>query len=248
MAGIEFFIPFMCILFCVPLTWSSCSWISATPKHTCTSVDAIVMTFPLKHECTLTCAQKSTCAATNYNTSDNTCSLLPATCPVARNDPVMVYTIFNTNRDHCVEWQAYIAGMAEDKRWATTKYDNGFRVVARLAVNGDLNPGYLAQPNQRCFSAASNQEISTVTGCQLLRVREGCTLAYVPYTAGDTISNDAVAIEGTADGTMRHIAVIEDPRKPGKAVTGYYIAGDAGAIYGHYGAWYTSQMQFVLVL
>ena len=192
---------------------------------------------------------KPTCAATIYNTSDNTCSLLPATCHFARSDPVIVYTIFNVDRDNCIEWHDYNYVMAKEERWVGSEIDNESRLLARLTLYGDIYPGYLVyQPNRHCFTAFGGQEYHSQTTCQVLRVRE-CTLAFVPYTAGNSIPHDAVAIEGTA-GTMRHIAVIEDPDpvKGRATVVGYYVAGGAKAEYQYHGVRYTSQMQLVIVL
>ena len=254
MARIIFNLHFLYILYYACCIWSSCRPIPTTPglpgQYFCTDNHALILSFVLEHECTLTCGHKSTCAAIISNTSDNTCSLLPATCHFARSDPVIVYTIFNVDRDNCIEWQDYNYGMAEEKRWVGTEIDNESRFLARLTLYGDTYPGYLVhQPNKHCFTAFGGQEHHTQTTCQVLRVRECTLLAFVPYTACNIIPHDAVAIEGTA-GTMRYIAVTEDPDpvKSRATVVGYYIAGGAKAEYQYHGVRYTSQMQLVIVL
>ena len=247
----------LCIFYNIPYTRSSCSPVSTTPRlpgYFCTAVDATVLPSVLEHECTLTCAQTSTCAATNYNTSDNTCSLLPTTCPRARNDPDMVYAIFNADRDNCMEWQHYSPRMAVDERWPTIKHGGNIQLseqhrIARLVLNGNIYPGYLVPfPNKRCFTANEIQEHHTQDACEVLRVREGCTLAFVSYTVGNIIPHDAVASEGTAGGTMRYIAVIEDPDYGEQPIVGYYIVGTPNAVYQYYGVRFTSQMQLIIVL
>ena len=246
-------------LFCyVSFIWTDCIGYPSPGLlgYYCTHDDAIVLPFLLEHECTLACVQKARCVATNYNISDSTCSLLPSACLQASNDSSMIYTIFTSSRDQCLGWHDYSPGDPIDDRWLKTKVggDAALRAVTRTADNGHLYPGNFLPNQKRCVCTDGVGYLNSDKGypCQVLRLGEGCTAAYVPYTAGDVIPDGAVGIKSPEDGSSRYIAIIDNREPIGPVghnfIGGYYMAGDAEAVYLFYGIKYSSQMELVVVI
>ena len=225
------------------LTWSNCITVTSTPQltgHFCPDDDNINLPFVLEYECTLICAHRTTCAATNYNTSENTCDLLPATCPQTRSDPLMIYTIFTVDRGQCLEWQPYNQGTNMDERWAMASV--GGNVICRLLDRDNIYPGYLIPHKTRCYATNGvDKFFNDDYPCQVLRVREGCTAAFVSYTAGDVLPHGVAAITSPAGGQPRYIAAVG-------IVAGYYTTEANGALYLRNGMKYTTQMELLVVI
>ena len=248
MAVIDSLLPCLYILYYVPVTWSRCSNISATPRilgQYCKDVDAFALLFLLEHECTLTCAHKSTCAATNYNTVDNTCSMLPVTCSQTVIDPLMVYTVFTIDRGECLKLQNYSSSTVLGGRMAMTTDHENFLCLS--ADSGNIYPGYIMPSQRRCLATDGVNRFFCASGypCQVLRVREGCTVAFVSYTAGDVLPHGAFAIKNPADGQLRYIAVLKTSFY---FTAGYYTVGAPGAMFVHYGLRSKSTMEIMVVI
>ena len=203
------------------------------------------------HECRWLCIQKSTCTATNYNISENTCTLLSAPCPQTTSDMTMGYTMFsNTPRDQCLEWIDYTPGMPRDMRWAQCEVrgEDLHRVVARLTYRGDIYPGYMTPLHRKCFGTDGSRKFSKNYACQLLRVKDGCTMRFVLYTAGDIMPPDAVSIRSLSDDKTRYIVIVQPAFYPGKYIGGYYTYGAPTAFCAYGGVRQESQMQLLILM
>ena len=220
--------------------------------HYCKDSGDMIPWFVSLYECTRLCIQKSTCTATNYNISENTCSLLSAPCPQASNDMAMVYTIFSDiPHDQCLEWLDFSPGLLTDERWALTKVggDQLNRVVAKVEYGKDIYPAYMSPPHSKCFGTDGHVQFNSVEGhaCQLLRVRDGCTIRFVHYTAGDIIPTYAVGLRSLSERTNRYIAIVQPIASRGKYVGGYYIEGTGTAVISYGDIQRTPQMRLLLI-
>ena len=240
------------ILFpCCRCTCNSISTVSKIFGHYCIDYDVAIPWSTSSRECNWLCIQKLTCTATNYNISENLCFLLSNPCPQASSDALMVYTLFtDVPRDLCLEWVDYTPGMPTDKRWALTKAggDDLQRIVARMTYMGDMYPAYMSPPHNKCFGTNGLVEFKSSQGyiCQLLRVKDGCTIGYVTYIAGGMPPLNAVGLRSLSDDTLRYLAIVEPTASPGRFIGGYYNDGTAAAFISYGGVKQESQMQLVL--
>ena len=220
---------FVALLMSLPATCSTCNPISILGElsgYHCKYSDVMTTLSLPAHQCNLLCIQKTMCSATNYNTSEHICTLLHAPCPQAESDATMIYNIFSgVAREFCLEWVHYSSAMTVDERFVKTKVgaDNTLRFVAQMAYSGNIYPSYMDPNRNRCYGTDGAIIFDSLNiPCQLLRVRDGCTMAFVSYTAGNTLPFGAVHTTNPADGSFRFIAMAAPTTQPGIFVVGYY--------------------------
>ena len=238
---------------CCRCTCNSISTVSKAFGQYCIDHDITLSWSVSSHECNWLCIQKPTCTATNYNTSESLCFLLSNPCPQTSNEALMVYTLFtDVPRDLCLEWVEYTPGMCTDKRWALTKAggDDLKRTVARMTYMGDIYPAYMSPPHKKCFGTNGLVEFSSGQGfiCQLLRVKNGCTIRSMTYTAGDMLPPSALGIRSLSGGRVRYVVIVKPTASPGRFIGGYYIDGTSEAFIGYGGVKQESQMQLLLII
>ena len=221
----------------------------------CHDVNGSVSLIVPAHECTLLCIQRSKCIATNYNSSDGTCQLLPATCLQASEDPSMTHTIFSrVNSEQCLEWMDHYEWMPADERRVMTKVggDGEQRVMARMIYGGEYYPSHYYPRYDKCFCTNGSLAIKSSRRvlCQILRMREGCTMAFMSYTAGDVLPVGALAVPNLLQHKSRYIAAIEMPSNNvlGRVVAGWYTIGADHAMYAHNGIKTSTEMKLMVVL
>ena len=221
----------------------------------CQAVNGSVFLIVPAHECTLLCIQRNRCIATNYNSSDGTCQLLPATCPQASEDPNMTYTIFSRiGSEQCLEWLDHYQGMPAEERRVMTKIggDSKQRVMARMIYDGEYYPSHYYPLYDKCFctNGSLSLQSSRRVLCQLLRMREGCTMAFMSYTAGDVLPVGAVAITTLLEHESRYIVAIEMPSNNvlGRALAGCYTRGADHAVFADNGIKTSTEMKLMIVL
>ena len=244
------------LLPCCRCACNSLSTRSTAVGQYCKYYDVIISWLVSFHECQWLCIQKPMCTATNYNTSENICSLLSTPCPQASSDTLTVYTMFSDiyhiPRDLCLEWVDYIPGMPTDKRWALTKVggDDKQRVVARITYNGDIYPARMSPFHGICFGTDGVVSFTSSQGytCQLLRVKDGCTIGFLSYTVGDIIPPNVVGLRSLFGGMVRYIAIVRPTTDKQKFIVGHYTDGTPGAVIWHGGVKEVSEMLLLLII
>ena len=242
------------ILFpCCRCTCNSILTVSKAFGHYCIDYDVAIPWSTSSRECNWLCIQKPTCTAANYNTSENRCFLLSTPCPQTSSDTPMVYTMFtDVPRDLCLEWVDYTPGMPTDKRWVLTKAggDDLQRVVAKMTFNDDIYPAYMSPPHENCFGTDGRVEFQSSKGyiCHLLRVKEGCSIASVTYTAGDMLPPKAVSLRSLSGGIVRYMAIVEPTAYLGRFIGGYYTVDIPVALINYGGVKRETNMQLLLII
>ena len=204
----------------------------------------------LPHECRYMCPQSPICRAFNYNVTEETCTRFTSPCPQAFSDPVMEFVVFReTPVNQCYEWVMYSPGDQLGEQMIAT--DIPWCVVSRLQVNGNDVVSYFVTDSDHCWGTFGETEYSTQQGyrCERLRVVEGCTIFWVPYTVGEPLPSRAV-IEGVmANGDVPYVVKF-DCIHNGKveSISGYYIEGATHAISGYYSTRYATNMTMMVVL
>ena len=204
----------------------------------------------LPHHCQSMCLQSATCKAYNYNVTEGTCTQFSSPCPQAFSDPVMEFVVFRTTPvNRCYEWVPYSRGEPLDERMIAT--DNPRFIVARLQVNNNDVVSHFTVGVDHCFGGLGDTEYSTVLGyqCERLRVDEGCTIFWVPYTAGGHLPSQAVIGGSMANGDVPYV-VKYDAIYNGvvDSTSGYYIEGATHVIGSHGGEPQMSVTMMVMVV
>ena len=245
------------ILFLSPTPYLTCDILPTVRifGHYCPNFDKLESWNLPPPECTLLCMQRIGCIAANYNSSDGTCQLLPATCPQASDDPAMTYTIYTRiDLEQCLEWIDHSRGIPVDARWVMTKIggDEEKRRFARMIYDGDYYPSHYTPRYDECFCTDGTQPIRSGHGhpCQLLRIKEGCTMAFIWYRAGDALPVGATAVTNLAQLEIRYIAAIESSTGEfdGQGLSGMYTKEAGCAIYYDHGIKYSTNMKLMIII
>ena len=185
--------------------------------------DGIVTRHPLRHHCRYMCIQSNDCKAYNYNATDGTCLRFTSPCAEALYDHIMEYMVFRENpADRCYEWVQYNPGDAIDPR---VIYLSADVLISRMQRDGLENIGHLVESQRRCYAVWLGSEFDSRGGyqCQLLRIKEGCTIFWVLYIARDPIPPRAVTAGQTANGDRVFVTKFYI----GAYRSGHYVEGAA---------------------
>ena len=212
--------------------------------------EGIVTPKLLPHECRYVCLQSPTCRAYNYNVTERTCTRFTFPCPQAFSDQVMEFVVFSeTPVNQCYEWVPYSRGDPLGERMIAT--DSPWCIVSRLQVNGNDVVSFFVTDKDHCWGTFGETGYSTKQGyrCERLRVVEGCTIFWVPYTAGNPLPSRAVIGGAMANGDVPYVVKF-DCIHNGKveSISGYYIEGATHAISGYYSTRYSTNMTMMVVL
>ena len=164
----------------------------------------------------------------------------------------MTYTLYSgVNREQCLEWIDRYKGIPVDERWVMTKVggDDQERVLARMFYGGEHYAAHFKHNNDiTCFTNGSH--FIKWKPCQLLRVREGCTTAFVSYKAGDVLPYGAVAVSNLAQHEIRYIVAVEMPTNDyrGWVNSGLYTEGADRAKNTGEVITYSTDMKLVIVI
>ena len=203
--------------------------------------DGIVTRHPLRHHCRYMCIQLNDCKAYNYNATDGTCLGFTSPCAEALDDPIMEYMVFREKpADQCYEWVQYNSGDAIDQRII---YIRANMVMSRIQRAGQENVGYLVESHRNCYAVWLGSEFDSRSGypCQLLRIKEGCTIFWVPYIARDPIPPRAVVAGQTANGDRVFVTKFNFR-------SGHYVEGAADSISPYLGHFLHSNIMMVMVV
>ena len=204
----------------------------------------------LPHQCRYICLQSATCKAYNYNVTERICTCFTSPCPQAYSDPAMEFVVLReTPVIQCYEWVPYSRGDPLDERMIAT--DSPVHIVSRLHVNGNDVVGYLSTNSWYCYGTLGNTEYTTYQGysCERLRVVEGCTIFWVPYTAGRPLPSQAVIGGVMANGDVVYVVKFDCIfNGKVKSISGYYIEGAPHATSGYAGTRHLAAMMMMVVL
>ena len=215
----------------------------------CTGVGTVTRKL-LPHQCRFMCLQSAICKAYNYNTTSETCTRFTSPCPQAIGDPVMEFVVFReTFAKQCYEWVPYSPGDTLDERMIST--DTSVIIVARLEVDGNHLVCYFFY-DSACYCSLGPTQYSNTQGypCDRLRVVEGCTVFWVPYTAGEPIPTQAVIGGSMANGDVAYVIKFGHLHTDGQVwdIAGYYVEGTPQAISPFHGVHYSTNVMMMVVL
>ena len=146
--------------------------------------------------------------------------------------------------NQCYTWVPYNSGDPLDERMVAT--ESSWCIVARLHVNGNDVVCYYVSTIGGCWGALGVTRYNTKQGyrCERLRVMEGCTIFWVPYTAGKPLPSQAVIGGFLANGNVAYVVKFDAM----DIISGYYIEGAPHAISAYRGSARTSLTMMMMVV
>ena len=176
----------MIIISCSTITAQTCELYSLSMPYNgryCPG-DGTVILRSVPHLCRSVCLQSPTCMAYNYNVSGRTCTRLRFPCPETFEHPVMEFVVFTQKPyKQCYTWVTYNVGDALDERMVSQVG----RIICRIVRSGNDVVFHWHSWYKLCFAYLSSP-FNSDQGytCQRLRIMEGCTVYWFPYTVRDS--------------------------------------------------------------
>ena len=188
--------------------------------------DGMVTLHILPHQCGYVCITSPTCKAYNYNSTEGSCTRFTSPCLQAIPHNMMAFAVFTEKtKDQCYEWVPYGSGDAVDPRMISADTE-GYRIICRMQRDGDDIVGYFSRNNQHvCFGSWESSEFNNNQGypCQRLRITEGCTVFWVPYTVGHPINPRSVTGGHMANGDVVYVTKFDYNLPPVISLAGHYV-------------------------
>ena len=203
--------------------------------------EGIIMPNMSWDHCMLFCLHASSCQAVNYNSTASLCIYFIATCPKAISHPDMAFGLFTGRQPHqCLDWIPKQTGHQPGDRSVT---EDNVRFTARMQKDGNDFVGYFLKTNDDCLSLdLEERRLKASKGpyhCQILQIRDGCTVHYVDYDIGTPLPPTALIGGYTATGPPVYIG------RRG-SLAGYYIPGSNRLVAGYIG--YTTDVKILVLL
>ena len=183
------------------------------------------LTNTFQHQRLHRCLSNSQCATLSYNPVGRYCLLRSEPCPSATLHPQFMMMVFReTERHHdCISWIPK-TGTTTDYRLFTSTAGYQYNLGRSLEEDNQIT-GFAYGMHLRIPDRESNRE-NLVDEYELLAVSPSCTLAWVPYNAGDTFP-DGVLQTGLRNGVAVYsIMVPRVYRGNPYQRFGFYVAGE----------------------
>ena len=166
------------------------------------------------HACKYHCIQSKRCIAFNFNHTDKACTHMINPCAMALSYPDVQYIVFSQRpASQCYEWVLYSTSAGMDVMEDRTIHTNrAIQKISRLQKNGNDIVGHLIHyPLKNCYGWYGVEEIQRSFGllCQYLRAKEGCTLLWVPYIAGQHVPPRSVIGGKMANGDVNYVVKLD---------------------------------------
>ena len=209
--------------------------------------DGIITPLPAPNLCRSLCLQSPTCTAYNYNATATTCTRLTSPCPEAFDDPVMEFVVFTQKPyTQCYTWVTYNVGDALDERIVSQVG----RIICRMVRSGNDVVCYWHPRYKKCYAYLSSS-FNSAQGytCQRLRIMEGCTVYWFPYTAHDPIPPRAVTAGQMANGDTVYVTKFDYVyNNHSKHFTGHYVEEAADTVAEYAGGVLRSTTMMMMVV
>ena len=183
--------------------------------------------------CVHACITSPSCSAMSYNPITSTCLLPEQPCVKAeKHDDFMLMIFRQQEHMDCVVWVHDQYGIVPD-RMLTGPHNTQ---VGRVSVGNDLFVGQASLPGQNWNTyVVHNGNQVLFPNEYLLTVHPNCTVAWVPYKAGDVLPMNAIVTGMLANG-RRLYSSLSWHASPGYWRVGSYAEGDTVAYYAHGGS------------
>ena len=194
--------------------------------------------------CTRACLISQECAAMAYNPANGVCLLVAVPCVMALKHGEFMLMVFRKQEHvNCAVWVRDESGVIPNRILSL-----GDSHVGRVYNNGNLLVGNANQPEQNwnTYIARDGQQIHFLTH-DLLTVHPNCTMAWLPYNAGDSLPPKAVVTGGLAN-DRRLYSSLSFHAPANKWLIGTYAERDTAAYYAYSGSNAVTQFDILVVV
>ena len=145
------------------------------------------------HLCIYECMSRKDCSIVNYNIEQNTCHLSTDACGVLEADQTFqVNYLGYVQRSECLQW---LSTTTSNNIGAVSNPSchTHFTIcdVGRMVASPNVLPGRYMRDINQVWSVLDGNAISSGTG-EILTVRAGCQVTWMPFSAGDTVPEGGV--------------------------------------------------------
>ena len=183
--------------------------------------------------CVHACMASRSCSTMSYNPVSNTCLLAGQPCVKAEKHDDFMLMIFREQENvDCSVWVRDQSGVVP----ARMLIGPDDAQVGRVTVGDELLVGQAYNPGQNwnTYIAKDGNQIYFPNE-DFLTVHANCTMAWLPYTAGDSVPHKAVVTGMLADGRRLYSSLSwHTPCSCWRI--GSYAEGDTAAYYAHSGS------------
>ena len=196
-----------------------------------------------QHQCVHRCLSNSQCTTLSYNPVGRYCLLASERCPSATLHPEFMLMVFRETERHpnCISWIR--RDEAATDRILTATMGHPYE-LGRLSEGNDQIPGFVRYGRLFIADLNTNRE-RWVREYSVLVVSPSCTLAWVPYKAGDSLPNGAQQA-GVLNGVALY-SIMVPLEEHGLQRFGFHVVGEGVGRYGSYGDIYTTTDMYILV-
>ena len=177
-----------------------------------------------QHMCIYLCVSRNDCSIVNYNTEQNTCHLSNDPCVALQGDEVFQVNFLGVNhRNECLQWLP--SSTLDDSATISSPRCHPDEVVChvgRLVSSSNVLPGTYRREEDTVWSMFNGDDVITIDSSsikEILDVRTGCQLTWMPFSAGDAIP----------------VGAVERGFLASNGATLYVIRADAGYLVGVFG-------------
>ena len=162
------------------------------PAHRCDVSDENTLGIKLTelHICKLECIYRLNCQFLSYSTVEGKCLIGQLACSLVPDDQSYVAFI-RRNVELCLRWVPSSENASGSLVCNDGKCSHGY--VGRLLTNSHLMPGWISRGS---FLTVENGMVNVhlvAESKEVLYVMDGCEVAWVPFSAGDILPDNAVA-------------------------------------------------------
>ena len=194
------------------------------------------------NQCQLYCLDRGPCAGVSYSLVSGICIITPEHCLVVPLHPDYEIILFQPTQHYsCISWLNY-----HPARYIT----RGNQGVARKMHENQLIPGKFAYNARVACIIWDSSEHCSRQGGEYPQVGDHCSVAWVPYTAGDPIMEGAVQGGALSDGTPLYVVNLHLKAEWGENgwAFGYYRPDTGLGYAGLHGAQTKVDMEMLIVV
>ena len=165
--------------------------------------------------CTHYCVSRLQCPLMSYYVNKGICLLHKRLCVQMVQDSEQMFSSiisYQTVKYECISWLPYhLRNISENYRFVHMVYRNKSSHVIRLYHKNEILPGRIGNSKVKTVSLADDTSRITVNpdaATEYVVVSDVCSIAWVPYVAGNEIPSRAVVGGQRADGGPLFVAAL----------------------------------------
>ena len=188
------------------------------------------------------------CASLSFNEDTNSCHLSQVPCAVAEAQQGFLLNFQWNEDENCIAWKTNgleIGGIVPER--LVEDFGSHHSAVGRIQIGGNFYVGVIGRPTEDGYGyfLIDGNEHYEDNQYKLLTVRPNCSLAWMPYRAGDTQPKRAV-VAGYLSGVGFTYIIQVWRHEVNSMKYGVYVTGNDFAQYPYYGVQYVKDVEILV--